>query len=74
MEQDFYLMGGKKKDLFKKINKKSKYFKTDFINCKGKCGKRTNNDIPVSSEFLKRVYKNITSNKFIPKINQRNFL
>ena len=74
MEQDFYLMGGKKKDLFKKINKKSKYFKIDFINCKGKCGKRTNNDIPVSSEFLKRVYKKYNHpNKFIPKINQRNY-
>ncbi len=40
MEQDFYLKGGggKQKDVFKKLNKKSKYYNIENINCKGKCG------------------------------------
>lgn len=77
MEKDFYLTGGggQKKDVFKKLNKSSKYFKIDFINCKGKCGNRTSNDVPVSLDFMKRVYKKYGhSNKFLPKTNQRKAL
>lgn len=77
MEKDFYLTGGggQKKDVFKKLNKGSKYFKIDFINCKGKCGNRTSNDVPVSLDFMKRVYKKYNhSNKYLPKTNQRKAL
>ena len=74
MEKDFYLTGGSK-DVFKKLNKNSKYFKIDFINCKGKCGNRTSNDVPVSLDFMKRVYKKYGhSNKYLPKTNQRKAL
>lgn len=74
MEKDFYLTGGSK-DVFKKLNKSSKYFKIDFINCKGKCGNRTSNDVPVSFDFMKRVYKKYGhSNKYLPKTNQRKAL
>ena len=77
MEKDFYLKGGggKQKDVFKKINKKSKYYNIDFINCKGKCGNRTSNDVPVSLDFMKRVYKKYGHpNKYLPKTNQRKAL
>jgi len=77
MEKDFYLTGGggQKKDVFKKLNKSSKYYKIDFINCKGKCGNRTSNDVPVSLDFMKRVYKKYGHpNKFLPKTNQRKAL
>ena len=74
MEKDFYLTGGSK-DVFKKLNKSSKYFKIDFINCKGKCGNRTSNDVPVSLDFMKRVYKKYGHpNKYLPKTNQRKAL
>ena len=74
MEKDFYLTGGSK-DVFKKLNKSSKYFKIDFINCKGNCGNRTSNDVPVSLDFMKRVYKKYGhSNKYLPKTNQRKAL
>ena len=74
MEKDFYLTGGAK-DVFKKINKKSKYYKIDFVNCKGKCGNRTSNDVPISLDFMKRVYKKYKHpNKNIPKNNQRKAL
>jgi len=77
MEKDFYLTGGggQKKDVFKKLNKESKYYKIDSINCKGKCGNRTSNDVPVSLDFMKRVYKKYGhSNKYLPKTNQRKAL
>ncbi len=77
MEKDFYLTGGggQKKDVFKKLNKGSKYFKIDFINCKGNCGNRTSNDVPVSLDFMKRVYKKYGHpNKYLPKTNQRKAL
>lgn len=77
MEKDFYLTGGggQKKDVFKKLNKSSKYFKIDFINCKGNCANRTSNDVPVSLDFMKRVYKKYGhSNKYLPKTNQRKAL
>jgi hypothetical protein len=74
MEKDFYLTGGAK-DVFKKINKKSKYYKIDFVNCKGKCGNRSSNDVPISLDFMKRVYKKYKHpNKNIPKNNQRKAL
>lgn len=74
MEKDFYLTGGSK-DVFKKLNKSSKYFKIDFINCKGKCRNRTSNDVPVSLDFMKRVYKKYGHpNKYLPKTNQRKAL
>jgi len=74
MEKDFYLTGGSK-DVFKKLNKSSKYFKIDFINCKGGCGNRTSNDVPVSLDFMKRVYKKYGHpNKYLPKTNQRKAL
>ena len=74
MEKDFYLKGGTK-DVFKKINKKSKYFQIDLINCKGNCGAKTTNDVPVSLDFMKRVYKKYGHpNKYLPKTNQRKAL
>jgi hypothetical protein len=56
MEKDFYLMGGASTK-FKKQNDNSKFFKIDNIKCLGKCGKKSTNDIPVSIDFMKYVYK-----------------
>ena len=56
MEKDFYLMGGAK-DYLKRQNDASKFFKIDNIKCMGKCGKKSTNDIPVSIDFMKYVYK-----------------
>ena len=39
MEKDLYLMGGTK-SVHASINKNSKFYKLDVINCKGKCGKK----------------------------------
>ena len=77
MEKDFYLTGGggQKNDVFKKLNKNSKYYKIDFINCKGKCGNRTSNDVPISLDFMKRIYKKYGHpKKYLPKTNQRKAL
>lgn len=76
MEKDFYLMGGAaKKDFFNKTNKESKFFKIDFINCKGNCGMKTTTDVPVSVDFMKKVYKKYGHpNKFLSKTNQRGSL
>ena len=79
MEKDFYLKGGTlkggAKDVFKKINKKSKYYQIDLIKCKGKCGNRTTNDVPISLDFMKRVYKKYGHSKqYLPKTNQRKAL
>ena len=73
MEKDFYLKGGAK-NIFKKVNKKSKYYNIELINCKGKCGKKNTKDIPVSTDFLKQVYyKYSHPRKDIPKTNQRQY-
>ena len=74
MEKDFYLMGGAKKNVFNKLNRHSRYYNIDLIKCKGKCGSRTSNDIPISVDFMKRVYKKYNhSNKLVPKQKQRQF-
>ena len=58
MEKDFYLMGGGGSKInYKKQNDNSKFFKIDNIKCMGKCGKKSTNDIPVSIDFMKYVYK-----------------
>lgn len=61
MEKDFYLMGGSGgasvKTNFKRQNDNSKFYKIDNIKCMGKCGKKSTNDIPVSIDFMKYVYK-----------------
>ena len=61
METDFYLMGGagaaSTKTNFKRQSDNSKFFKIDNIKCMGKCGKKSTNDIPVSIDFMKYVYK-----------------
>jgi hypothetical protein len=73
MEKDLYMMGGAK-SVYSKTSTKSAYYKIDFINCKGKCGKRTNKNLPVGINFLKQVYIKynhpITD---IPKTNQRQY-
>ena len=69
METDFYLMGGAGAGgagaggagagdaNFKRQSDNSKFFKIDNIKCMGKCGKKSTNDIPVSIDFMKYVYK-----------------
>ena len=64
MEKDYYLMGGANaggataaNPTFKKQSDTSKFFKIDNIKCMGKCGKKSTNDIPVSIDFMKYVYK-----------------
>ena len=73
MEKDFYLMGGANGNTvnvntvnantayattnFKRQSDNSKFFKIDNIKCMGKCGKKSTNDIPVSIDFMKYVYK-----------------
>jgi superfamily II DNA or RNA helicase len=64
MEKDYYLMGGanaggagEANHTFKKQSDTSKFFKIDNIKCMGKCGKKSTNDIPVSIDFMKYVYK-----------------
>ena len=77
MEKDFYLKGGggQQKNLFKNINKDTKYYNIDFINCKGNCGDRTTNDVPVSLDFMKKVYKKYGHpTKYLPKTGQRKAL
>ena len=73
MEKDFYLKGGAK-NIFKNVNKQSKYYNIELINCKGNCGKKSTRDIPVSLDFLKKVYyKYSHPRKNIPKTNQRQY-
>ena len=81
MEKDFYLMGGTNdrkggtKNMFDKINKKSKYYKIESIKCKGNCGNRTTNDVPISLDFMKKVFKKYGhSNQYLSKTNQRKSL
>ena len=73
MEKDFYLMGGAK-NILNNVNKNSKYFNINFINCKGNCGQKTSNDVPVSVDFLQKVYYKYSHNrKLIPSKNKREF-
>lgn len=53
----------------KGINKQtSKFFLINNIDCRGKCGKRSTKDIPVTTDFLKKVYlKYNHPKKFLPK-------
>ena len=53
----------------KGINKKSsRYFLINNIDCRGKCGKRSTKDVPVTTDFLKRVYLKYNHPKqFLPK-------
>ena len=79
MNKDFLLRGGAPKynsynKLLKKTNTNSKFFNVKSINCQGNCGKTTTYDVPVSLDFMKRVYKKYGfSNKLIPKTNKRVF-
>ena len=79
MDKDFYLTGGAPKynsynKLYKKTNTNSKFFNMNTINCQGNCGKNTSKDVPISLDFMKRVYKKYGfSNSLVPKKNQRNF-
>ena len=57
MEKDYYLMGGAKKNIFKNVNTKSKFYNIDFIKCKGNCGQKTTHDVPIGLDFMKKVYK-----------------
>ena len=71
MEKDFYLMGGAK-NIYKKVNKNSKYYNIELIKCRGKCGKKSTNDVPVGIDFLKNVYlKYNHPKKLLPKNNLR---
>ena len=76
MEKDYYLMGGgAKKDLFKNINNKSKFFNIDFIKCKGNCGQKSTHDVPVGIDFMKKVYKKYGHpNNFLMKNDLRRSL
>ena len=74
MDRDLYMMGGSKNNIHKKTNTKSSYYKIDYINCKGKCGKKSTNDIPVSLDFLKQVYLKYSHPRGdIPRTNQRQY-
>ena len=74
MEKTLLLTGGAKSNIFKKTNQKSKYYKIDNINCNGNCGNKTTKDVPVSLDFMKKVYKFYKHpNNLIPKTNQRAF-
>ena len=74
MQKDIHLMGGSN-NVYKKVNKNSKYYNIEVINCRGKCGKKNTTDIPVGVDFLKRVYlKYNHPKKLLPKNNLREFL
>ncbi len=79
MDKDFLLTGGAPvynsyNKLFKKTNTNSKYFHVNSINCEGNCGKTTTYDVPISLDFMKKVYKKYGfSKKLIPKSQQREF-
>ena len=83
METDFYLMGGAGPGPgagdanFKRQSDNSKFFKIDNIKCMGKCGKKSTNDIPVSIDFMKYVYRKHNHPKQLlinAKANVRQFL
>lgn len=71
----YYMQGGaKKRDVFRRVNKNSKYYNINLINCQGKCGKKTTRDVPISLDFMKTVYKNYKHpNRLIPKKQLREF-
>ena len=73
MEKDLYMMGGAN-NVHRKTNTNAPYYKLDFIYCKGKCGKKTTNDIPVGVDFLKQVYLKYSHPRGdIPKTNKRQY-
>lgn len=60
--------GAGKRDVLKRVNRDTKYYSIELINCKGKCGKKTTRDVPVSLDFMKAVYKKYKHpNRDIPK-------
>jgi hypothetical protein len=71
------ITGGAGEANFKKQSDNSKFFKIDNIKCMGKCGKKSTNDIPVSIDFMKYVYKKYNHPKQLlinAKANVRQFL
>jgi len=69
--------GGAGEANFKKQSDNSKFFKIDNIKCMGKCGKKSTNDIPVSIDFMKYVYRKHNHPKQLlinAKANVRQFL
>jgi superfamily II DNA or RNA helicase len=71
------ITGGAGEPNFKKQSDNSKFFKIDNIKCMGKCGKKSTNDIPVSIDFMKYVYKKYNHPKQLlinAKANVRQFL
>ena len=76
-EVDEATTGGAGEPNFKKQSDNSKFFKIDNIKCMGKCGKKSTNDIPVSIDFMKYVYKKYNHPKQLlinAKANVRQFL
>ena len=76
-EVDEATTGGAGEANFKKQSDNSKFFKIDNIKCMGKCGKKSTNDIPVSIDFMKYVYKKYNHPKQLlinAKANVRQFL
>ena len=73
MNKNMYLIGGTKSPQAK-IKKNTKYYNIDVINCHGKCGKRTTTDVPISLEFMKRVYQKYKHPLKLPKTGVREFL
>jgi hypothetical protein len=76
-EVDEATIGGADEANFKKQSDNSKFFKIDNIKCMGKCGKKSTNDIPVSIDFMKYVYRKHNHPKQLlinAKANIRQFL
>lgn len=76
-EVDEATTGGAGEPNFKKQSDNSKFFKIDNIKCMGKCGKKSTNDIPVSIDFMKYVYRKYNHPKQLlinAKANVRQFL
>lgn len=76
-EVDEATTGGAGEANFKKQSDNSKFFKIDNIKCMGKCGKKSTNDIPVSIDFMKYVYRKHNHPKQLlinAKANVRQFL
>lgn len=82
MEKDFYLMGGgsgavggaSQKNPMKNVKKNTKFYNIDLIKCDGNCGKKNTKDVPVSLDFMKKVYKKYNyPTGLIPKSQQREF-
>ena len=74
MNRDMYLLGGAAKSPQSKINKKSKFYNIDVIECYGNCGKKTTMDVPISLDFMKRVYKKYKHPLKLPNKDTRLFL